>query len=231
MAARQQFAIVGRASSGISPLRWQPPTVYDHRSERFLAGNYPLQCELEVPLIEGSNSAHVDLFDLRHARHVLTEFGRSYGCLPAAGLSLEPHHQAFLEQAIQQIASDGGVMPVRLALFADMMKGQEWHLDTLQKLGGERGIGVAFLNQKFSSSLALRLAIAVIARPPRPCSCAVARTRHPAQGSRPHTLGVETSQWIGGARRLLQRAYGHPRLAATLDHADGRHGICGFGGA
>jgi hypothetical protein len=109
--------------------------------------------ELEVPLIEGINSSHADLFDVRHARHVLTEFGRSYGCLPAVGPKLDAHNQEFIEQAVQQIASDGWVVPVRLALFAEMMKAQEWNLATLEKLGGERGIGIAFLNQVFASSL------------------------------------------------------------------------------
>src|SRR6202035_4737703 len=37
--------------------------------------------DLEVPLVEGHNSAAVDLFDLRHARKVLTAFGRAFGAL------------------------------------------------------------------------------------------------------------------------------------------------------
>jgi hypothetical protein len=39
--------------------------------------------ELDVDLLEGQNAAFLDLFDQRHARHVLKEFGRSYGCLPS----------------------------------------------------------------------------------------------------------------------------------------------------
>ena len=35
--------------------------------------------ELEVPLVEGHNSAAVDLFDTAHARKVLTAFGRAFG--------------------------------------------------------------------------------------------------------------------------------------------------------
>src|SRR5205807_1925749 len=38
--------------------------------------------ELEVPIVEGRNFAAVDLFDLKHARRVLAEFGRAFGQLP-----------------------------------------------------------------------------------------------------------------------------------------------------
>ncbi len=38
--------------------------------------------ELEIRLLEGQNSALVDLFDLDHARKVLAAFGRAFGKLP-----------------------------------------------------------------------------------------------------------------------------------------------------
>ena len=110
--------------------------------------------ELELPLIEGSNSGHLDLFDVRHTRRVLAAFGRSYGCLPPAHEPLSGEHRQFLEKAAEQIATDGWVIPVRLALFAEMMKGQDWTIDALQKVGGERGLRVAYLNQVFDSPLA-----------------------------------------------------------------------------
>ena len=37
--------------------------------------------ELEIRLLEGQNSALVDLFDLDHARKVLAAFGRAFGKL------------------------------------------------------------------------------------------------------------------------------------------------------
>ena len=40
--------------------------------------------ELEVPLVEGRNSAAVDLFPVRHAEKVLAAFGRAFGALPEA---------------------------------------------------------------------------------------------------------------------------------------------------
>ena len=110
--------------------------------------------KLEVPLVEGLNSAHLDLFDARHARKVLTLFGQSYGCLPQPPEPLSPQQEQFVAEAVAQLSQDGWVMPVRLAVFAEMMKAQEWNADTLQKLGGERGIGVTYLEQVFASPLA-----------------------------------------------------------------------------
>ncbi len=40
--------------------------------------------DLEIPLVEGRNIGLVDLFDPAHARPVLAEFGRAFGCLPPA---------------------------------------------------------------------------------------------------------------------------------------------------
>ena len=38
--------------------------------------------ELEVRLVEGQNSAAVDLFPIHHAKKVLAAFGRAFGVLP-----------------------------------------------------------------------------------------------------------------------------------------------------
>ena len=40
--------------------------------------------DLEIELLQGQNTAAVDLFDPRHARKVLTAFGTAYGNLPGA---------------------------------------------------------------------------------------------------------------------------------------------------
>ena len=85
---------------------------------------------------------------------MLAAFGRSYGCLPPANEPLKDEHRQFLEKAAEQISTDGWVIPVRLALFAEMMKGQDWTVGALQKVGGERGLRVAYLDQVFDSPLA-----------------------------------------------------------------------------
>ncbi len=111
--------------------------------------------ELEVPLVEGHNSALVDLFDLLHARKVLAEFGRAYGRLPENLADLRPEQHRFLDDAVSGLARDGKVVSVRLALFAEMVKGKPWTKETLRQLGGTEGVGVTFLEETFSGDGAL----------------------------------------------------------------------------
>jgi serine/threonine protein kinase len=110
--------------------------------------------ELEVPLVEGHNSALVDLFDLLHARKVLAEFGRAYGRLPDNLADLSPEQQRFLDDAVTGLARDGKVVSVRLALFAEMVKGKPWTNQTLRQLGGTEGVGLTFLEETFSADSA-----------------------------------------------------------------------------
>ncbi len=57
----------------------------------------------------------------------------------------------FLDQAVAGLAQDGRVVPVRLALFAEMIKGKPWTPATLREVGGMDGVGVTFLEETFSS--------------------------------------------------------------------------------
>ncbi len=134
--------------------------------------------ELEIPLVEGENSAATDLFDPRHARRVLEMFGRAYGCVGAdfergAGFQgaiqaelrqvgnlphdegeLTPEQERFLDQAVAGLAEDGKVVSVRLALFAEMFKSKPWTPSTLKEIGGASGVGATFLEETFSASTA-----------------------------------------------------------------------------
>lgn len=110
--------------------------------------------EVDVPLVEGENAAAVDLFSLRHAKRVLTELGRAYSAWDEELSTLDKTERAFLEQAVTGLAENGRIVPVRLALFAEMMKGRPWDLATLEKLGGTRGVGTRFLDETFSASTA-----------------------------------------------------------------------------
>ena len=109
---------------------------------------------LEVPLVEGHNSALVDLFDTDHARHVLLRFGRAYGKLPEAPEDLAPQQADFLVQAIAGLAENRHVVSVRLAVFAEMMKSRPWTKDSLREVGGAEGIGASFLEDTFCSRTA-----------------------------------------------------------------------------
>jgi formylglycine-generating enzyme required for sulfatase activity len=109
---------------------------------------------LEVELLQGHNLARADLFDLGHARKVLTEFGRSLGRLPEGTADLPREQAAFLDQAVAGLAEDGRVISVRLALFAEMMKSKPWTPAALKEVGGAAGVGVAFLEETFCSAAA-----------------------------------------------------------------------------
>jgi eukaryotic-like serine/threonine-protein kinase len=109
--------------------------------------------ELELQLVEGRNSAAVDLFDLDHAQKVLTAFGRAFGKL-SEGRDHSKEEHDFLRQALRGLAQDGRVICVRLALFAEMMKGKPWTPASLKKVGGIQGLGVAFLEETFSATSA-----------------------------------------------------------------------------
>jgi serine/threonine protein kinase/formylglycine-generating enzyme required for sulfatase activity len=108
--------------------------------------------ELEVRLVEGENSAAVDLFDLRHARRVLAAFGRAFGALPEG--STTPEQQHFLEQAVTGLAQENKVISVRLSLFAEMVKDKPWEPATLRAVGGAQGVGAAFLEGTFAAATA-----------------------------------------------------------------------------
>ena len=110
--------------------------------------------DLEIRLVEGDNSSLVDLFDPRHARNVLMAFGRAYGALPEKISDLGSDHNSFLDESISGLAEDGKIICVRLALFAEMVKGKPWTPATLRDVGGTEGIGLTFLEETFSASTA-----------------------------------------------------------------------------
>jgi formylglycine-generating enzyme required for sulfatase activity len=110
---------------------------------------------LEVPLVEGQNAAAVELFDAAHAARVLADIGRALGQLPERPEETEPEAVRFIDEAVGELAGpDGSVIPVRLILFAEMVRRRPWRLETLRALGGIDGIGVTFLEETFDESSA-----------------------------------------------------------------------------
>lgn len=110
--------------------------------------------ELDLRLLEGQNSAAVDLFPVRHAEKVLAAFGRAFGVLPEEATRTSSEQREFLEQSALGLAEEGKVVCVRLALFAEMVKGKSWTPATLKQAGGTKGVGAAFLEETFSASTA-----------------------------------------------------------------------------
>jgi formylglycine-generating enzyme required for sulfatase activity len=105
--------------------------------------------ELGVEGVHGQNTALMDLFDPCHARAVLVEFGRSYGKLPDEPAGLTASQKQFLDEAVAGLTREGRVAPVRLSLFAHVVKGKEWEPATLEKVGGPQGVEVLFLEETF----------------------------------------------------------------------------------
>ena len=109
---------------------------------------------VEVRLLEGENSAAVDLFDPSHAGKVLASFGRAFGKLSESSADRSKDQDHFLKEAVAGLVQDGKVVCVRLALFAEMMKGKPWTRNTLSAVGGSRGVGFTFLEESFSAATA-----------------------------------------------------------------------------
>ncbi len=110
--------------------------------------------DLEIRLLEGENAAAVDLFDLDHARKVLTAFGRAFGKLPEKASERSSGQNEFLKDSVSGLAEERKVVSVRLALYAEMMKGKPWTPSTLKEVGGTKGVGVTFLEETFNASTA-----------------------------------------------------------------------------
>lgn len=110
--------------------------------------------QLDVPLVEGVNTSAVDLFDPVHAGKVLEAFGVSYGRLDADPNLRTAEQRRFVEQAVHELAQDGWIMPVRLCIFAEMVKSRVWSPATLRDVGGAHGVGAAFLEEVFDGRTA-----------------------------------------------------------------------------
>jgi serine/threonine protein kinase/formylglycine-generating enzyme required for sulfatase activity len=110
---------------------------------------------LEINLDRERNARAVDLFDAQHARRVLAMIGQAYERLPVRMRDLSPDQVAFLERAVAQLAEDGRVIPVRLSLFADLMKDRLWTSASLVEVGGAEGVGLRFLDETFAARSAL----------------------------------------------------------------------------
>lgn len=110
--------------------------------------------ELEIRLLEGENSNAVELFLPCHAERVLRAYGRAFGELPKSPEQPSQLQLDFVKQAVAGLAVEGKVICVRLAMFAEMMKGKPWTPATLKEVGGTEGVGVTFLEETFSASSA-----------------------------------------------------------------------------
>ncbi|MCA9216417.1 MAG: SUMF1/EgtB/PvdO family nonheme iron enzyme [Planctomycetales bacterium] len=109
--------------------------------------------ELDIPL-RNDNCRAIDLFDLEHSKRVLVSFGTAYGRFETAP-ELDSSAREFIDQSVTELSdSDGRVLPVKLAVFAEMLKSKPWTPTTLEQSGGTKGIGVRFLDEMFNADSA-----------------------------------------------------------------------------
>ena len=109
---------------------------------------------LDVPLLEGINAAAVDLFDVPHAKQVLAAFGEAYQRLSSEISERLIEQERFLDLAVKELSDDGWVVPIRLCIFAEMVKSRAWVPATLREVGGADGLGVAYLDEAFNGRTA-----------------------------------------------------------------------------
>lgn len=104
---------------------------------------------LEMDFREGENAQAIDLFDRKHARMILAKLGRAFEQLPDEPTPLSAEQDAFLDEAVKQLATENQVICVQLVLFAEMFRHRPWTFAELNSVGGVEGTGERFLETTF----------------------------------------------------------------------------------
>ena len=110
--------------------------------------------DLELPIVDGDNAQAVELFEESHALQVLTAFGRAFGKLPENDADISRDQQQFIHHSVRGLSRDGRVIPVRLALYCEMVKRRPWTLERYRQIGGAEGVGIMYFEENFSSGSA-----------------------------------------------------------------------------
>ena len=103
--------------------------------------------QLDAKVQDGVNALGIPLFDRRHARKVLAAYGRAF---QVVGETLSATQSKFIADAVAEMSDDGKIIPIHLALFAQMTDSDSWNAAEWKRLGGWHGIGVNFLASIFS---------------------------------------------------------------------------------
>ena len=100
---------------------------------------------------EHRNAMPLPLFDIRHARSVLTAIGRAYGLLPVETETLAKPQIQFISEAVDSIADHERVICVHLTVFAEATKNSEWDVKHFRAKGGLDGIGRDYVTGIFTN--------------------------------------------------------------------------------
>jgi len=105
---------------------------------------------IEEPLLQNSNFATIERFSKTHARRVLTGFGIALQAINPNAPDWAA--EKFVEQAVDALAEEGRVTPVRLAMLTEMLRDSPWTPATLRQVGGMDGLEVAFLRERLTGA-------------------------------------------------------------------------------
>ncbi|MFC1757281.1 SUMF1/EgtB/PvdO family nonheme iron enzyme [Planctomycetota bacterium] len=109
-----------------------------------------LMGEIDVTL-GNDNCRAIDLFDGQHAKRVLNRLGQAFGKIPREAPT-NRETDKFVDRSVEELSDENGlVIPIQLAIYAEMLKSKPWTTATLEATGGSRGVGVRFLDEMFHS--------------------------------------------------------------------------------
>ncbi len=115
-----------------------------------------LMSDLDVELLRSRNAGAMDLFDRDHARAVLTEFGRAHRRFSPEVETPTGETLDFIDAALDDMENENGrILPLQLALFAEMARDLDWEGRAYRRMGGATAVGVAFLDSMLSRKSAL----------------------------------------------------------------------------
>ncbi|MEL6897417.1 MAG: hypothetical protein AAFP90_15040, partial [Planctomycetota bacterium] len=106
----------------------------------------PFMNELNTRIVENENAMLIRPFDRRHAVNVVTEMGYVAGDL-SEKQGITAAQRSFIQRAVDELAEQGEIYPVRLAVLLELIHGRPWTDRTLDEMGGADGIGVEFLDR------------------------------------------------------------------------------------
>ncbi|XZE22426.1 protein kinase domain-containing protein [Pirellulaceae bacterium SH449] len=106
---------------------------------------------LDAPLSDGENASSYPAMSIAQSLKVLEALGRAHEVLPHYGTTLSQSQKDFCKLAIDGLSEGGTVLPVRIALLTELMRGHPWEAATIQTLGGIDGAIVRFLGDCFDS--------------------------------------------------------------------------------
>ena len=112
--------------------------------------------DVDVPLVEGRNAAPVELLDRPHAQRVLQLFGVACAAWPdgPATEACSESQQQFLSAAMDHVAENDRVLPLRLMLLVETLQGRSWKPATLRRMLTAADLGVTLLEHHLGGSAA-----------------------------------------------------------------------------